>query len=195
MGPKLCKSLQESTFVLIFHHFVIARIRGINRNHFKYIYHENQTVFLIIFLHFVFFFCIIAMLFLDIKMPKERYDLSTACLLVYNSWKPEWHLSSYFFNLKKRKPNLISCFKTSKYISRTLLYAFQPLKTLRVYSLLPFNWEKHQSYFASWFLTTKYLIYWLFWVFKALKTCAVLFFVVFQRLKTSVVPSFRQFNI
>ena len=35
---------------------------------------------------------------------------------------------SVSFSLRKRKPNFFSCFNTCKYISRTLLYAFQPLK-------------------------------------------------------------------
>ena len=46
---------------------------------------------------------------------------------------------SFLFSLQKCKPNFSSCFNTSKYISKTLLYVFQPLK--------------HQCYFLSSFLT------------------------------------------
>ena len=69
---------------------------------------------------------------------------------------------SLSFSLQKRKPNLSSCLNTSKYINRTLLYAFQPLKTSRIHGLLHFNLERYHMQCAFWFLTTQYLIYGLF---------------------------------
>ena len=51
----------------------------------------------------------------------------TVCLLVYKCRRSDPPLSSC--HLAFKNINLFSCFKTSKYFGRTLLYAFQPLKT------------------------------------------------------------------
>ena len=76
--------------------------------------------------------------------PLNRPD--TACWLVQK--KPKALVVSFFqsCNLQKHKPNLSSCFKTSKYFSRTLLYEFQPLKTSNVHCFLNFKLQEHDSY-------------------------------------------------
>ena len=96
-------------------------------------------------------------------------------MIVDNCLQPESCFFLLPFRVLKRKSNIFSCLKTSKYTSQTSVYAFQPLRISRVYGLLHFNLEKHQSLFDSWFLTIEYLIHGSFWVFKALSTSAVPF--------------------
>ena len=69
--------------------------------------------------------------------------LDAACMFVYNHSQPE---SCFFlpFSLLKCKSNISSCLKISEYMSQTLLYALQPLKTSPVHSFLNFNLKKHQ---------------------------------------------------
>ena len=94
-------------------------------------------------------------------------------MLVYNCWEPESCFFLLPFSVFRGKWNISLSWKASKYTSQTILYAFTPLKTLRVHGLLHFNLQKHQSTFDSWFLTSQYLIHSSFSVFKALNTCAV----------------------
>ena len=77
------------------------------------------------------------------------------------------------FGVLRRKSNISWCLKTSKYMSQTLLYVFQPLKTSRAPGMLHFNLEKHQWSFDSWFLISQYLIHGSLLVSKTLNTCGI----------------------
>ena len=104
-------------------------------------------------------------------------------MIVDNCLQPESCFFLLPFRVLKRKSNIFSCLKTSKYTSQTSVYAFQPLRTSRVYGLLHFNLEKHQSFFDSWFLTIEYLIHGSFWVLKALSTSGLPFVFLYTMYK------------
>ena len=72
------------------------------------------------------------------------------------------------YDLEKDQPYLFSTFKTFKYVKRTVIQAFVPLKTSCLHDFLHFKLEKHHSYLAFGFITTDDFIYYLFQSFLVL---------------------------
>ena len=96
-------------------------------------------------------------------------------------------------SLQKCKANLFSIFKTSKWFSRILLYASQPLKTSRMPCFLNFKLQKHQSYLflAFFFDWLPYLSLILRFLNAKYMRCTL----ALQPLKTLLLLFFKHFNI